>query len=327
MNLGRLALSLPIPPDVATCLRWASRAEALGFESVWIAETGGPDPFVLAGTVAQVTTRARIGLAVSPVYFRTPATIAAASGTVAQLAPGRFILGVGSSSHAMVENWHGLPFERPVSRVRETVAVVRAMLAGEKTDFTGKTLSSKGFRLLVPPPSPVPIYVGALRPPMLRLAGEVGDGVVVNLFPASALPAMLRQVAVGARRAGKEPAGLECVCRHQVLVTDDRERAREIFRAGLAGYFATPVYNKFLAWYGFEEEAALVAEGFRQRDRALTRRGMTDRVVDSLSIFGSPEECRARVAEYAGAGVTTAIISPMALDPEAIRRTIEAFAS
>jgi probable F420-dependent oxidoreductase len=327
MNLGRLALSLPIPPDVATCLEWAGRAEALGFESVWIAETGGPDPFVLAGAVAERTKTARIGLAVSPVYFRTPATIAAATGTVAQLAPGRFVLGVGASSHAMVESWHGLPFARPVTRVRETVTIVRSMLAGDKVSFAGRTLRTKGFRVLVPPPAPVPIYVGALRPPMLELAGEVGDGVVVNLFPPEALPRMLEHVAAGARRAGRDPVRLECVCRHQVLVTDDKEGARSLFRAGLAGYFATPVYNKFLAWYGFEEEAALIDEAFRTGNRDLSRLAMTDRLVDSLGIFGSAEECRARVAEYARAGVTTAVISPMAIAPEAVRRTIEAFAS
>src|SRR5512147_3174455 len=163
MNLGKLALSLPVPGDVPACIEWARRAEDLGYESIWIAETGGPDPFVLAGAVAQVTKRVRIGLAVSPVYIRTPATIAAASGTVAQLAPGRFILGLGSSSHAMIENWHGLPFQRPVTRVRETVTVVRAMLAGERIKFDGKTLRTQNYRLLAPPPARVPIYVGALR--------------------------------------------------------------------------------------------------------------------------------------------------------------------
>jgi probable F420-dependent oxidoreductase len=326
MDDRNLALSLPVPPDVATCVAWARRAEDLGFESVWIAETGGPDPFVLAGVVAQATRRMRIGLAVSPVYFRTPATIAAASGTVAQLAPGRFVLGLGSSSDAMVSNWHGLPFARPVTRVRETVAVVRGMLAGEKVVFDGRTVRTRGFRLLVPPPRPVPIYVGALRPPMLELAGEIADGVVVNLFPPAALPRMLAHVRAGAERGGRGGVRLECVCRHQVLVTDDREAARDLFRAGLTGYFATPVYNKFLAWYGFEEEAALIARGFSTGDRALSRRGMTDRVVDSLGIFGSADECRARVAEYARAGVDTAIVSPLTLDPAAVARTIETFA-
>src|SRR5512147_544795 len=187
MNLGKLALSLPVPGDVPACIEWARRAEDLGYESIWIAETGGPDPFVLAGAVAQVTKRVRIGLAVSPVYIRTPATIAAAAGTVSQLAPGRFILGLGSSSHAIVEGWHGTPFRKPLARVRETVTAVRGMLAGQKVSLDGKTLRTHGFRLMVPPPAPVPIYVGALRPAMLELAGEIGDGVAVNLFPASAL--------------------------------------------------------------------------------------------------------------------------------------------
>ena len=326
MNLGKLALSLPVPPNVPGCIAWAQRAEAIGYESIWIAETGGPDPFVLAGAVAQVTSKVRIGIAVSPVYIRTPATIAAASGTVSQLAPGRFILGLGSSSHTIVEQWHGVPFAKPLSRVRETVTTVRAMLNGEKLKFDGKTLHTHGFRLMVPPAAPVPIYVGALRPAMLELAGDVGDGVAVNLFPAEALPKMLDHVALGARRAGKDPATFEVVCRHQVLVTDDKRGARELFRAALTGYFATPVYNKFAAWYGFEEEAALIAKGFQTGDRELTRKGMTDRFVDSLGIFGSLDECRERIAAYVAAGVTTTIVSPLSFDPEAIRRTLEGFA-
>jgi probable F420-dependent oxidoreductase len=326
MNLGRLALSLPLPPDVATCLDWARRAEDLGYESTWIAETGGPDPFVLAGAVAHVTLTMRIGIAVSPVYFRTPATIAAATGTVAQLSRGRFILGVGSSSHAMVENWHGVPFRKPVTRVRETVTTVRAMLAGERLQFDGATVRTRGYRLLVPPPAPVPIYIGALRPPMLELAGEIGDGVIVNLFPVEALPKMLAAVADGRRKAGKDPAHFEVVCRHQVLVTDDKHAAREVFRAGLTGYFATPVYNQFARWYGFEEEATLIETGFRTGDRGLTRKGMSDRFVDALGIFGSLAECRERIAAYAAAGVTTTIISPLTFDPEGIRKTLEGLA-
>ena len=323
MNLGTLAMSLPVPPDSRTSLDWAARAEDLGYESIWIAETGGPDPYVLAALASQVTKKARLGTAVSPIYFRTPPTIAALAGTVAQMAPGRFVLGLGTSSHAMVEGWHGQKFEKPVTRMRETVAVVRAMLGGEKIKLEGKTVRTSGFRLLAPPPQPVPIYVGALRPPMLEVAGEVGDGVIVNLFPPEALPKMLAHVAVGARRAGKDPHGFEVVCRHQVMITDDKDSARNIFRGALTGYFATPVYNKFAAWYGFEEEAAMIETGFRTGDRALTRKGMTDRLVDALAIFGSLEECRERIAEYASAGVTTAVISPMAMDPEAVRKIFE----
>ncbi len=326
MNLGKLAISLPVPPDVNACIEWAKRAEDLGYESVWIADTNGPDPFVLAAAVLRATERVRAGIAVSPVYTRTPGVLAAAAATLGQLAPGRFILGLGSSSHAIVEQWHGLKFHRPLTRVRETVALVRALLAGEKSRFDGQTVRSHGLKLFVQPPSPVPIYIGALRPPMLELAGEIADGVAVNLFPVEALPRMLSHVAAGAQKAGKDASQLEVVCRHQVLVTNDRAAARELFRAALTGYFATPVYNRFAAWYGFEEEARLVAEGFRTGDRARTRQGMTDRFVDALAIFGTVEECRERIAAYVAAGVTTTAISVLSFDPDAIRLTLEGLA-
>lgn len=326
MNLGKLALSLPVPGDVAACLDWARRAEDLGYESIWIAETGGPDPFVLAGAVAQVTKRVRIGLAVSPVYIRTPATIAAAAGTVSQLSGGRFILGLGSSSHAIVENWHGTPFRKPLARVRETVTAVRGMLAGQKVALDGETLRTHGFRLMVPPAGPVPIYVGALKPAMLELAGEIGDGVAVNLLPAAAMAPTRAAIAAGAAKAGKDPASIEVVCRQQVVVTDDKAGARDLFRNALTGYFATPVYNQYAAWYGFEDEARMIAEGFKRGDRALTRQGMTDRLVDAVAIFGTLDECKARIAEYVAAGVDTTAISVLSFDPAVFAKVIEGFA-
>src|SRR5512143_128575 len=326
MTLGKLALSLPVPGDVNACLEWARRAEDLGYESIWIAETGGPDPFVLAGAVAQVTKRVRIGLAVSPVYIRTPATIAAAAGTVSQLAPGRFILGLGASSHAIVGGWHGTPFRKPLTRVRETVITVRSMLAGQKSSFDGETLHTHGFRLMVPPAAPVPIYVGALRPAMIELAGEVGDGVAINLLPPAAVGPTKAHLAAGAARAGKDAQTLEVVCRQQVLVTDDKAGARDLFRSALTGYFATPVYNQYAAWYGFEEEAQQIAEGFKSGDRALTRKGMSDRLVDAIAIFGSLEECKARIAEYVAAGVDTTAISVLSFDPSVFAKVVEGFA-
>lgn len=322
MNLGKLGISLPLPPDAPACVRWAQEAEDLGYESVWIADTNGPDPFVLAAAVCRATRHLRVGIAVSPVYTRTPGVLAQAASTLAQLAPGRFVLGLGSSSHAIVEQWHGLSFERPLTRVRETVTLVRSLLSGIKTAFAGKTVKSHGLRLLMLPPEPVPIYIGALRPPMLELAGEVADGVAVNLFPADALPRMLAHVQRGVERAGRDARTLEVVCRHQVMVTADRSAARELFRAALTGYFATPVYNRFAAWYGYEEEARLIAEGFRTGDRALTRKGMSDRFVDALAIFGSVDECRERIAQYVAAGVQTTALSVLSFDPQVVRETI-----
>src|SRR5262249_10631496 len=168
----RLAASLPVPPDLAMCRRVAERVESLGYDSVWIADTGaGPDAFVVGAAVGTCTEKLRIGTAVVPVYTRTPSVMAACAGSLAQLAPGRIVLGIGASSETIVDAWGGVPYERPLARMRESVTLLRQMLAGERVTFAGQTLRTKGFRLVSPPPLPVPIYLAALMPPMLELAG------------------------------------------------------------------------------------------------------------------------------------------------------------
>jgi alkanesulfonate monooxygenase SsuD/methylene tetrahydromethanopterin reductase-like flavin-dependent oxidoreductase (luciferase family) len=155
--MTRLAASLPLPPNLAMCRRVAARAEALGYESLWIADTGaGPDAFVVGAVAAEVTRRVRIGTAVMPVYTRAPAVMAAGIGSLAQLAPGRVVLGLGASSETIVDAWSGVPYTRPLTRMRETVAVLRRMLAGERVTFQGRTIRTHGFRLMAPPPEPVP---------------------------------------------------------------------------------------------------------------------------------------------------------------------------
>src|SRR6185436_8862914 len=199
----------------------------LGYESLWIADTGaGPDAFVVAAVAAGVTRNVRIGTAVIPIYTRALPVHAAGAGSVAQLAPGRFILGLGISSETIVDAWGGVPFRQPFTRMRETVAVLRQMLAGERVTFAGKTLRTRNFRLVSPPPKPVPIYIAALMPPMLELAGEIADGVILNFMPVDAVPRMLAHVRAGAERAGRDPARLEVVSRFQTIVTDDVPAAR-----------------------------------------------------------------------------------------------------
>ncbi|HVP31332.1 MAG TPA: LLM class F420-dependent oxidoreductase [Myxococcota bacterium] len=327
-SLGRLAISLPLPGlSARDCVELAQRAETeWGYPAIWLAETAGPDAFALAAAIAQATRRITIGTGVVPVYNRTPAVLAMAASTLAQLSGGRFVLGIGSSSHAIVDDWNGVPFEKPLTRVRETVAVLRQALAGEKTAFEGRTLRSRGFRLGSLPCPAVPIYVGALREKMLALAGELGDGLVVNLFPVSALPKMLAAHRAGAAKAGRDASGHEVVCRFQVAVTEDVPAARRLVRAAFAGYVAQPVYNAFFAWCGFEDEARAVREAFARRDRAASTAAMSDDLVDRVTILGSAERCRAQLAEFVAGGVTTPVLSPLTADRRAIEATFEAFA-
>jgi probable F420-dependent oxidoreductase len=322
----RLAASLPVPPDLAACQRLAARVERLGYDSIWIADTGaGPDAFVVAAAAAQVTETIRLGTAVVPVYTRAPAVMAAGAGSVAQLAPGRFVLGIGASSETIVERWGGVPFRRPLTRMRETTTVLRSMLAGERTTFAGRTIQTSGFRLVSPPPAPVPIYLAALMPPMLELAGEIADGVVLNMMPVGAVPRMLDHVRRGAARAGRD-GRLEVVARFQVIVTDDKAGARAALRHMLGPYFATSVYNRFVAWCGFPEEALAIARAWAAKDRAGNLAAVTDAMIDRIAVIGTAAECRAQLERFVDAGVTTPMVHPFLFDDAAIWRVLESLA-
>jgi probable F420-dependent oxidoreductase len=328
LNLGTLAITLPAPFfSAAGCVELARRAEReWGYDAIWLAETAGPDSFTLAGAIAQVTERVTIGTAIVPVYNRTPAVLAMSAGTLGQLSDNRFILGVGSSSHAIIGNWNGIDFETPLAHVRESVQVVRQALTGGKTDFDGEVFRSRGLRLGCVPTEIVPIYVAALREKMLQLAGEVGDGLIVNFFPLTALPKILNAYQAGATRAERDASGDEIVCRFQVAVTDNVPAARGLVRAAFGGYVATPVYNRFFAWCGFEDVARGVATAFAARDRAGAAAAMTDEFVDSVTILGTAEQCREQVARFVAAGVTTPVIAPLVTDRESVERVFEAFA-
>jgi probable F420-dependent oxidoreductase len=328
VDLGRLAISLPAPfLSPRACIEIARAAERdWGYDANWLAETNGPDSASLAGALAMATQRATIGTAIVPVYNRTPAVLAMTAATLGDLAPGRFVLGLGSSSHAIVADWNGIPFERPLLRVRETVAIVREALAGRKTSFDGEALRSRGLRLGSLPEQPVPIYVAALRERMLELAGEIGDGLILNLFPVTAMPRILAAYRRGAARAGRDASRDEVVCRFQVAVTDDVASARNMIRRAFTGYVAQPVYNAYFRWCGFEEEARAVALAFARGDRAASAAAMSDAMIDRIAILGSAERCREQIAEFVAAGVTTPVIAPIAASVAGVRAALEALA-
>lgn len=318
----RIAVTLPAGPNVADTIERVRWAEANGLEDGWFSDSGAPDSLTLAAGIATHAERLRLGVAVTPVYTRTPAVLAATAQTLGQLLPGRFVMGLGASSQTMMDGWHGVPLKKPVTRVKETAIMVRSMLKGEKSDFALDTLRSRGYRQ---PPGDVPLYLAALRPKMIEMAAEHGDGVIFNLWPKRALPKMMEHVRVGAERAGKDPAQVEIVNRHMVLVTDDKEAARARFKAAFAPYYATPVYNSFLAWAGYEDAAAAIAEGWAAKDREKTTGALSDEMVDEIAIIGSEEECRERIRWAGETGIHTHILAPVASAPEEALRTFAAF--
>lgn len=322
----KLGLHLSPPNQFTSQLELAPWAEEHGFDSLWIPDgLGRMDAFTMAAGIASRTERIRLCLGIVPVFTRPAPVIATSAMTMTHLAPERFVLGLGSSSHTMIERWYGTSFEQPLTRVRETTELVRSILAGERTQYNGKTIRSHSFRLGIAPKGNVPIYLAALRPKMLELAGEVADGVILNLVPLQLLPRMLEHIDAGAKRSGRRVEDIEVVLFLYVFAGADTLTAEREMANIAAGYFSTPVYSDFLRWMGYRKEAEKILEGFAQRDRAKTLNAFTPEVLHTLGIIGNPAQCRSGVAAYANAGVDVPTIAAAAANPDDFQCTLNAF--
>ena len=241
-------------------------------------------------------------------FNRPPAVLAASAVALSHIAPDRVVLGVGSSSQTMIERWYGMEFNKPLTRVRETVDLLRRIFTGERTAYDGETVRSHGFRLTSALKGRLPIHIAALRPGMLELAGEIGDGVVLNLTPAELLPRVLEHVDTGAKRSGRRVEDLEIVSLLNTFVTDDVAAGTQQMRRVALGYYSTGVYASYLAWLGRPREAEQIQEGFAERDREKTNAALSDEFVRRLGLVGSAADVRSRLDEYAAAGLDTAVI-------------------
>jgi len=274
---------------------WYEELVALGYTDLWSAEAGGHEGLVPLTLAAAWTPTLRLGTAILPVYTRGAATLAEATASMCQAAPGRFALGIGCSSPTIVENWNAVPFEKPYQRVRDTIRFLRAALAGEKVTAEYETFSVKGFRLDVPVPEMPPILVGALRGGMLRLAGREGDGAITNWLSPADVPKIVEQV-------GPDK---EIVTRIIVYPTTDFDVLRTVGRRVVAAYLTVPAYAAFQEWLGRGDAIREMNEAWNAGDRARALELVPDTLIDELIVHGTPEECRRRVNEYVAAGVTT----------------------
>ncbi|HYE92028.1 MAG TPA: LLM class flavin-dependent oxidoreductase [Terriglobales bacterium] len=300
--------------DLAAGVDLARRADALGYHSVWVTHGLGRDSFLVLAAYGAATTRAKLGVGVLPIYPRHPVTTAQAALTLAEQTGGRYILGLGVSHKASMEQQLGLKLEAPHGVTREYVAVLRGAF-GDGARFEGAHYRVQ-WSMAVPGRLPAPpIYLAALSTKMLELAGEIADGVVLWLCD----PAYVRTTAVpalerGRRRAGKTLAGFEIVAAVPLAVTDELARARDVFRAELARYFALPFYRAMLEASGHGAALKAVDGGTPAPDTLL----------DALGAIGDAARCRAYVQAYRDAGVTLPAIRPISFpDAPWYRRTVE----
>jgi probable F420-dependent oxidoreductase len=210
-------------------------------------------------------------------------------------APGRFALGIGTSSNVIVENWNGIPFEEPYRRVRDTIRFLRTSLAGDKVTHEYDTIAVKGFRLGIRVDEVPPILVAALRPGMLRLAGREGDGAIINWLSADDVKTVVPHV-------GEDK---EIVARIFVLPTDDEEVVRYIGKRAIAAYINVPVYAAFHAWLGRGETLQPMWDAWKAGDREAATAAIPDELVDALIVHGTPAQIREHLDRYIANGVTT----------------------
>lgn len=278
---------------------WYRRLDELGYTDVWTGEANSADGFTPLALAAAASDRLQLGTAVVPVYTRGPGLLAMQAATMAELAPGRFALGVGSSSDVIVERWNAIPFTEPYKRVRDTVRFLRVALTGEKVDAEYDTFAVHGFRLGRPLEQPPPIYVAALRPGMLRLAGREADGAILNWLSAEDVSKAVAEVG----------PGKAIVARIFVCPTEDAQRARYVGRIGIAAYLNVAVYAAFHEWLGRGPRLEAMWSAWRSGDRKAALAAIPDDVVDALVVHGSPDECRAHVQRYVDNGVTVPVLA------------------
>ena len=300
--------------ELASGVELARRAEAAGYESVFVTHGLGRDSFLVLAAYGGATSRLRLGNGVVPIYPRHPVVMAQEALTLSEMTGGRFMLGIGVSHKASMETMLGLHLAEPLSTMREYVAVLRGAL-GDGASFEGKHYRVR-WSLGVParPPAP-PIYLAALSPKMLELAGEIADGAILWLTP----PAYVRDVAVpaierGRRRAGKPLAGFEIVAAVPLAVTEDRAAAMKTFREELRRYAALPFYR-----------AVFAASGHGGALDAFDRSGeVPEALAAALGGLGDAAAARAYLEAYRRAGVTLPAVRPIAFpDAPWYRTTLE----
>jgi probable F420-dependent oxidoreductase len=271
-------------------------------------ETSGIDGFSPLVYAAAFSERARLGTAIVSSYTRGPAILAMSAAAVEQAAPGRFVLGIGASTEVIVQGWNGIPFQRPVATVRESIRRVRQALGGERMSLEPEARGA--FKLDAAPSTPIPVYGAALRPGMLRMVGEVADGVVINFLPPSAVPQVVAEVRAGAAAAGRDPEALDVVCRNMLCADGLDDATRAVARFILAVYVSSPPYEAFLRWIGMDDMIDPFLRLWRGGDRKGALEAMPDELIRSLLVVGDVDECRARLEEYRGGGVRVPCIAP-----------------
>lgn len=310
--------------EVLACAKMADSHQSV--DSIWVPESWGRESFATLGAISQVTKRVKLGTSIISIYARTPATVAMAATTLDMLSGNRTIIGLGASTAAIVENWHGLKFERPVSRMREYIECLKLMASGEKVNYSGKFFKVNNFKILYQPQrKQIPVFMAAINKRMVKLASELADGVLLYLRPLDELKKTVADIKQNTKGKKSFEVASSFIC---ALSNKEPEKARERAAKTLAFYVAVgKYYNKFLSENGFRDEVESITAEYGRGGADAAAKFVSDRMLDSLAICGSGEECRKSLTKFVSAGVTLPIIqlNPVGDSESSFREMLSTF--
>ena len=298
----RVACSLGSLLSVNQVLECSKILSKTNLDSIWVPETWGMENFSMLGAVSNNTENQKIGSSIINIYSRSPATIAMGASTVDILSKGRLILGLGTSSVPIVEDFHGQKFEKPVQRMKEYVEIIRQILSGQQVNFSGEIFNLKNFTLLLKPQrKEIPIYLAAINQKMVELTWEIADGVIFYLRPLDEIKKTISKM--------QEKKKIDVACQIITCISHDSENAINRAKKTLAFYVSVgEIYRKFLSENGFKTETKNIFDEFKKSGFRSNHELVTDSMLNSLCISGTPEESKSKLEKFRNAGIDLPII-------------------
>ncbi|MCE2463707.1 MAG: LLM class flavin-dependent oxidoreductase [Dehalococcoidia bacterium] len=293
-------------------------ADEQGYEVCWMPgeESPGKELPTQHAAFAMATSRIKVATGILTIYTRPPTLIAQTATSLDEISDGRFMLGLGTGHAERLQRNHGIRLERPFQRMREYVQVIRRILSDGWVSYQGKLLNIPNFQLAAAPPErPIPIYLAALGPQMAALAGEIADGVLLNMGTVEYLRDVIPRVKDAARNAGRDPDKVDIAC--LVAASSGGSEAEWACRERISSYIGSPFYQQLLRANGFGTEVDRIVGSLKSGDRQEATRRVTDRMLDALSLAGDPSRWAEKLERYRSAGVDLPclFISPSGPDP------------
>lgn len=298
----RIACSLGSLLSIDEVLQCSEIISKTNTDAIWVPETWGMENFSMLGAVSARTTTQKIGSSIINIYSRSPSTIAMGAVTTDTLSSGRLIIGLGTSSMQIVESFHGYKFEKPIQRMREYVEIIRLVTSGEPVNYDGKIFKLKNFTLLIKPQrKKIPIYLAAINEKMVNLTWDIGDGVIFYLRPLNEMKQTIAKM--------QSKKKIDVTCQLITCVSEDSEEAVKRAKKTVAFYISVGnIYREFLAKNGFQNETSNIFEEFQKSGFKSNHELVTDSMLESLVISGTPEECKVQLTNFIDAGIEQPIL-------------------